>query len=30
MSAPKGLGSWAVIIVLVSFLAATGFVVYRG
>jgi hypothetical protein len=26
----KGLGSWAVIIVLVSLLAATGFVVYRG
>jgi hypothetical protein len=30
MSTPKGLGSWAVIIVLVSLLAATGFVVYRG
>jgi hypothetical protein len=30
MSAPKGLGSWIVIIVLLSLLAATGIVVYRG
>jgi hypothetical protein len=30
MSVQKGLGSWAIIIVLLSLLAATGFVVYRG
>jgi hypothetical protein len=30
MSFPKGLGSWIVVIVLLSLLAATGFIVYRG
>jgi hypothetical protein len=30
MSVPKGLGSWIVVIVLLSLLAATGVVVYRG
>jgi hypothetical protein len=30
MSVPKGVGSWLIVIVLLSLLAATGFIVYRG